>query len=397
MTFHVVAGLWALWVNFRFLVELSANGVKRRCLSDVISRTALFNIVIPIGIVGQSAGLMISMEDATYWVRVREPLQAAFFVAFIATTSSVSSVWLEMAKSTVALGQQESSICGRPSSCGCSYEAGGMWAAAFAGACIMLTSRLTQAPGAVALVGTFFTIGVAVSYHIGGQRVENLLSLVRGAASADGGEQTDLQIRTEAIAAKIRSTSKFMSRAICVLAISLFVVAATIPSQAPLYPMQNELPPWLCGQIPLGIFQSAALAINLHIIDYLRFWKRGASRREVSGAAPTDGTAAGGAGQRSSHKSSSAPPDPLSAIEEERSSWLSSAGRPASSEGNTEYFEDARRELELQSIAELRGEHDGEDYLSAVLEEFLKPVSQERNSGASSKGKAGGDVPQASI
>ena len=101
MSSTAVVGIWSMGVNIRFLGEV---GAKRGLFTDSIGRTAVFNAAVLLTLVAQSAGLLLStvLKDVTYWERIREPSSAVFFVALVAATSSISSVWLEMADKTAA-------------------------------------------------------------------------------------------------------------------------------------------------------------------------------------------------------------------------------------------------------------------------------------------------------
>ena len=297
------------------------NSSNKKFHVDVAARTVLFNSLAAAAIFVQSMCLCFSVtaseanrsNNIAYYsyIHLREPVHVVLLFAFVGSTSSVSLIWLEMSRKAAAIHVQPTAEPMHPSlrfSFGTrpiSYQQLVGLVSVAAGGLVVGSYLFYKSTFFALSCGMVFTVIVGISYHIGGRRVNQLLSLVDAGTALEG---RNVRIRTVLIANGIRRTSTFMSRSCCALAMSFVAVALTLPSPTPAYKAQNRLPLILSAQIPIFVCQMIFLSINMHIVEYLKFGKRGPPREsETQIPRATSGQ----------HNSSSGPRSGLTTITEE--------------------------------------------------------------------------------
>ena len=286
MVVIAVMALSAEWKTFRYVWELHQSGKLR---FDVVGRSVFFNAIPPLSILLQSIGMSLAATGRSqagyYYYRTLSGFNhVVLSAAFVGSTSSVSLVWIEMAEKytrVYALPTPGEEVTrGRESRGSWPYQRFLAVASVSAGALVVGSYYLLSSLAIAISFMIVFIITVGVSFHVGGRRISALLELTTNSANS-GSPPAAIQRRTGTIAREIRSTAVFMSRACIAAAVSLIILSVMLPSPVPLYKAQNDLPPMLNGQFALFFSSFFVLLITLRIVDYLRFWTHGASRREV--------------------------------------------------------------------------------------------------------------------
>lgn len=280
-----VVGLYLLGSNLHFGLHLHRGKFLRR---DSIGTTLLFSTAFLVPIFGLNVGCALTIvgvdEQLIYNQYWRWPLIVIMQVLFMCMTLSVSFVWIDMVNRT-SLQQQLPS----PDSSGAVVAIGR--GSKFLGARslqakVLLVSSISGLATLVAFVAlkgdaTFISVvGIAcilsagASFSYAGNRTHRALLSATSPAplSANRGRSVSAPLRVGAngtllsslaevpspageggagrIADHIICTSRGIGR--CCLSLSTFALlyGFTRPSTRPLYRAQNDLPPYLSGQIP---------------------------------------------------------------------------------------------------------------------------------------------------
>jgi hypothetical protein len=107
------------------------------------------------------------------------------------------------------------------------------------------------------VLGALLQLMVSSFYRIARQRIKlvcDVMLLTISERIANGGNIPDIALhKVKEIAERVQDFASTMSWNFALLCTFFLLMAFTLPAQKPLYAAQNELPPYLSGQIAGGL------------------------------------------------------------------------------------------------------------------------------------------------
>ena len=244
-----------LMISVRHAIKFYSGDIRRMSRSTG-GRTLAFSFIIPTCTIVGSLGFglhALRIDRKAIFVRYFvQPTFGLTIAGYASVTLSVSAFWLQAVEKArlMSSGENLSIMYSYPGAVVSAFSCVGILA-------VVLSWIYVRSNSMFPVVGALLQMIISSIYRVARQRIKFLLDAMQLTINmriANGGDIPKIALyKIQAVAEKVQDFASFMSWNFAVLCFSFLLMACTLPAQKPLYIAQNELPPYLSGQIAGGL------------------------------------------------------------------------------------------------------------------------------------------------